>query len=42
MDSFYLYYPSRRQNPAALHAFVEFLKGKLKTDGARSERRPSK
>jgi DNA-binding transcriptional LysR family regulator len=41
-DSFYLYYPSRRQNPAALQAFVEFLKNKLKTDGARVERRPSK
>ena len=41
-DSFYLYYPSRRQNPAALQALVEFLKNKLKADGARSERRPSK
>jgi DNA-binding transcriptional LysR family regulator len=25
-DDLYLYYPSRRQNPAALQAFIEFLK----------------
>jgi DNA-binding transcriptional LysR family regulator len=26
IDGFYLYYPSRRQVPAPLQAFVEFLK----------------
>ncbi len=38
-DAFYLYYPSRRQNPAALQALIEFLKENLRSGGARSERR---
>lgn len=38
-DAFYLYYPSRRQNPAALQALVEFLKANVKSAEARSERR---
>src|SRR5690348_10952692 len=29
-DAFYLYYPSRRQNPAALQALIEFLKANVK------------
>jgi DNA-binding transcriptional LysR family regulator len=37
-DAFYLYYPSRRQNPAALQVLIEFLKANLR-DGSRSERR---
>ncbi|HEX3483453.1 MAG TPA: LysR family transcriptional regulator [Micropepsaceae bacterium] len=37
-DAFYLYYPSRRQNPAALQVLIEFLKANLR-DGTRSERR---
>jgi len=38
-DAFYLYYPSRRQNPAALQALVEFLKANVRTGDARSEKR---
>jgi DNA-binding transcriptional LysR family regulator len=34
---FFLYYPSRRQMPAALHAFVDFLK--KETRGARASER---
>jgi len=30
--AFYIYYPSRKQNPAALEAFVGFLKASLKDD----------
>jgi len=42
-DAFYLYYPSRRQNPAALQAFVEFLKVSVRsTDGSRERRSPGK
>jgi DNA-binding transcriptional LysR family regulator len=37
-DAFYLYYPSRRQNPAALQVLIEFLKANLRDD-SRSERR---
>jgi DNA-binding transcriptional LysR family regulator len=33
-EVFYLYYPSRRQNPAALQAFIEFLKAGVKTRAA--------
>jgi DNA-binding transcriptional LysR family regulator len=29
-DGFFLYYPSRRQNPAALQALIEFLRADLK------------
>ena len=38
-DAFYLYYPSRRQNPAALQALIEYLKADARGGGARSERR---
>jgi DNA-binding transcriptional LysR family regulator len=31
-DGFFLYYPSRRQNPAALQALIDFLRKNLKTD----------
>jgi DNA-binding transcriptional LysR family regulator len=37
-DAFYLYYPSRRQNPAALQALVEFLKVNARAE-TRSDRR---
>jgi DNA-binding transcriptional LysR family regulator len=33
-DAYYLYYPSRKQNPAALEALVDFIKRKLKASGA--------
>jgi DNA-binding transcriptional LysR family regulator len=33
-EVFYLYYPSRRQNPAALQALIEFLKADVKTRAA--------
>jgi DNA-binding transcriptional LysR family regulator len=29
---FYLYYPSRRQAPAALQAFVDFLKARARSE----------
>jgi len=32
-DGFFLYYPSRRQNPAALQALIDFLRQNLKTGG---------
>jgi DNA-binding transcriptional LysR family regulator len=38
-DAFYLYYPSRKQNPAALQVLIEFLKGNLREGGAANERR---
>jgi DNA-binding transcriptional LysR family regulator len=38
-DAFYLYYPSRRQNPAALQVLIEFLKANLRESDARNERR---
>jgi DNA-binding transcriptional LysR family regulator len=31
-DGFFLYYPSRRQNPGALQALIDFLRKNLKTD----------
>jgi len=31
-DGFFLYYPSRRQNPAALQALIDFLRKNLKKD----------
>jgi DNA-binding transcriptional LysR family regulator len=34
-DGFFLFYPSRRQNPAALAALVEFLRSELRTGTAR-------
>lgn len=40
-DAFYLYYPSRRQNPAALQVLIEFLKANMRDSGARTERRQS-
>ena len=38
-DAFYLYYPSRRQNPAALQVLVEFLKANARSSDVRPERR---
>ena len=35
-DAYFLYYPSRKQNPAALQAFIDFLKANLKESGAAS------
>jgi hypothetical protein len=32
-DGFFLYYPSRRQNPAPLQALVDFLRENLKAGG---------
>jgi DNA-binding transcriptional LysR family regulator len=37
-DAYYLYYPSRKQNPAALQALVDFLKGNLKASGGTAKR----
>jgi DNA-binding transcriptional LysR family regulator len=36
-DAFFLYYPSRRQNPAPLRALIDFLRANLKTN-ARSRK----
>jgi LysR family transcriptional regulator, regulator of peptidoglycan recycling len=33
-DGFYLYYPSRRQNPAALQALIGFLRANFKASGS--------
>lgn len=33
IEAFYLYYPSRRQNPAALQALIESLRATLKASG---------
>jgi DNA-binding transcriptional LysR family regulator len=42
-DGFYLYYPSRRQNPAALQALIEFLRANFKASGsAEKERRTAR
>jgi DNA-binding transcriptional LysR family regulator len=38
-DAFYLYYPSRRQNPAALQALIDFLKANLRSSDGRKETR---
>jgi DNA-binding transcriptional LysR family regulator len=35
-DGFFLYYPSRRQNPAALQALIDFLRQSLKTGAAKA------
>ena len=35
-DGFFLYYPSRRQNPAALQALIEFLRKHLKTGATKA------
>ena len=35
-DAYFLYYPSRKQNPAALQAFIDFLKANLKESRAAS------
>jgi DNA-binding transcriptional LysR family regulator len=38
-DAYFLYYPSRRQNPAALQALIDFLRTNLKTnEKARKEK----
>jgi DNA-binding transcriptional LysR family regulator len=37
MSGFCLFYPSRRQNPAALQAFIDFLRAHVRTGAARSE-----
>jgi len=34
-DGLYLYYPSRRRNPAALQALIDFLKAEFKSGEAR-------
>jgi DNA-binding transcriptional LysR family regulator len=34
-DGFFLYYPSRRQNPAALQVLIDFLRSNLKAGGRR-------
>jgi DNA-binding transcriptional LysR family regulator len=34
-DGFFLYYPSRRQNSAALRAFIDFLRANLRTQASR-------
>ena len=36
-DAFFLYYPSRRQNPGPLQALIDFLRTNLKTN-AKSEK----
>jgi DNA-binding transcriptional LysR family regulator len=41
-DGFYLYYPSRRQNPAALQALIEFLRANLKASGRTGKKRTAK
>jgi DNA-binding transcriptional LysR family regulator len=33
-DGFFLYYPSRRQNPASLQALIDFLRANLKASGS--------
>jgi DNA-binding transcriptional LysR family regulator len=38
-DAFYLYYPSRRQNPAALQALIDFLRSNSRSADGRAERR---
>jgi DNA-binding transcriptional LysR family regulator len=38
-DAYFLYYPSRKQNPAALQAFIDFLKANLKDRTAASRGR---
>jgi DNA-binding transcriptional LysR family regulator len=38
-DAYYLYYPSRRQNPAALQVLIDFFKANLKTT-ARAQKSP--
>jgi DNA-binding transcriptional LysR family regulator len=38
-DGFYLYYPSRRQNPAALQALIEFLRANFKASGSAGKQR---
>jgi len=35
LDGFFLYYPSRRQNPAALQVLIDYLRANLRL-GARS------
>jgi DNA-binding transcriptional LysR family regulator len=35
-DGFFLFYPSRRQNPAALRALIEFLRSELHSEGQTS------
>jgi DNA-binding transcriptional LysR family regulator len=40
-DAFYLYYPSRKQNPAALQVLIDFLKATLNERSANTKRRLS-
>jgi DNA-binding transcriptional LysR family regulator len=43
MPGFFLYYPSRRQMPGPLRAFIEFAKAELGDDAlARRRRNPRK
>jgi DNA-binding transcriptional LysR family regulator len=37
-DAYYLYYPSRRQNPAALQVLIDFFKANLKTSDSRTQK----
>ena len=39
-DAYYLYYPGRRQNPAALQVLIDFFKANLKTSDSRTQRSP--
>src|SRR5258705_2386159 len=39
-DAYYLYYPSRRQNPAALQVLIDLFKANLKTSDSRTQRSP--
>jgi LysR family transcriptional regulator, regulator of peptidoglycan recycling len=38
-DAFFLYYPSRRQNPAPLQALIDFLRASLKTNAKRKKKK---
>jgi DNA-binding transcriptional LysR family regulator len=39
-DGYFLFYPSRRQNPAALQALIEFLRNERRA-GARARPSPT-
>ena len=36
-DGFFLFYPSRRQNSAALRALIDFLRSELRRNGDRAK-----
>jgi DNA-binding transcriptional LysR family regulator len=40
-DGFFLFYPDRRQNPAALRALIEFLRADLRADLRAGARPPN-